>query len=30
VAALMGISEVIPTHDTRSGGIHSLASSTEF
>ena len=30
VAALMGISEVIPTHDTRTAGIHSLSSSTEF
>src|SRR6185503_14162233 len=30
VAALMGISEVIPTHDTRTGGIHSLSSPSDY
>jgi anti-anti-sigma factor len=30
VAQLMGISEVIPTHDTRIGGIRSLSASSEF
>jgi anti-anti-sigma factor len=30
VAALMGISEVIPTHDTRRGGIHSLSAVSEL
>jgi hypothetical protein len=30
VAALMGISDVIPTHDSRTGGIRSLSGSTEF
>ena len=30
VAALMGISEVIPTHDTRTAGIHSMSSPSEY